>query len=69
MERVTISMIQHSSICNKDPIDIVLEDIFKYISVHINFQRELIDNVSTKSTSEINVVYENALIKVKIKNY
>ena len=51
-------MIQRLCICNNDLTDILLEDIFKDINVHTNFQLELVDSVSAKSTSEINVMHE-----------
>ena len=38
MERVTISMIWHSFICKKGPIDIVLDDKSKDKNVYIDFQ-------------------------------
>ena len=38
--------------------DILLEDISKDINVYIDFQQELMDNDNTKSTSEINAIYE-----------
>ena len=57
MERVRINMIQFSCICNNDLTDINLEDISEDKNVHIDFQHELIDGVSAKSTSEINAMY------------
>ena len=56
MEKVKINMIQHSCTCNNDLTDILLEDISKDINVHIDFQHELMDSDSTKSTSEINAM-------------
>ena len=38
--------------------DIRLEDISKDINVHADFQHELMDSDDTKSTSEINAMYE-----------
>ena len=48
--------------------DIRLEDIFKDISVHTDFQHELMDSDDTNPTSEINAVYEE-LTTVKGKRY
>ena len=56
MEKVEINMIQHSYTCNNDLTYILLEDISKDISVHIDFQHEFMDSDSTKSTSEINAM-------------
>ena len=63
MEKVKINIIQHSCICNNDSTDILLEDISKYINVHIDFQHELMDSDNTKSTSEINAMYEELRYK------
>ena len=56
-------MIQHSCMCNNDLTDILLEDISKDINVYIDFQYELMDSDSTKSTSEINAMYEELRYK------
>ena len=56
-------MIQHSCTCNNDLNDILLEDIPKDINVHIDFQHELINCDNTKSTSEINAMYEELRCK------
>ena len=48
--------------------DIRLEDISKDINVHTDFQHELMDSDDTKSTSEINAMYEE-LTTVKEKRY
>ena len=58
MEKVRINMIQHSRTCNNGLTDILLEDISKDINMHIYFQHELMDSDNTKSTSEINAMYE-----------
>ena len=63
MEKVKINIIQHSCTCNNDLTDILLEDISKYINVHIDFQHELMDSDNTKSTSEINAMYEELRYK------
>ena len=49
--------------CNNDLTDILLEDISKDINVYIDFQHELMDSDSTKSTSEINAMYEELRCK------
>ena len=56
IEKVEINMIQHSYTCNNDLTYILLEDISKDISMHIDFQHEFMDSDSTKSTSEINAM-------------
>ena len=56
-------MIQHSCMCNNDLTDILLEDISKDIHAYIDFQYELMDSDSTKSTSEINAMYEELRYK------
>ena len=48
--------------------DILLEDISKDINVHIDFQHELMDCDNTKSTSEINAMYEELRCKQLEKN-
>ena len=63
MEKVKINMIQHSCTYNNDLTDILLEDISKDINVHIDFQHELMDSDNTKSTSEINAMYEELRYK------
>ena len=63
MEKVKINMIQHSCTCNNDLTDILLEDISKDINVHINFQHEIMDSDNTKSTSEINAMYQELRYK------
>ena len=57
MEKVRIN-IWHSCTCNNDVTNILLEDISKDINMHIDFQHKLMDSASTKSTSEINAMYE-----------
>ena len=70
MEKVRINMIQHSCICNNDLTDILLEDVSKEINVHIDIQHEFMDSDNTKSTSEINAMYEELRYKtVKGKCY
>ena len=63
MEKVRINMIQHSCTCNNDLTNILLEDISKDINVHTDFQHELMDSDNTKSTSEINAMYEELRYK------
>ena len=63
MEKVEINMIQHSYTCNNDLTYILLEDISKDISMHIDFQHEFMDSDSTKSTSEINAMNEELKYK------
>ena len=63
MEKVKINMIQHSCTCNNDLTDILLEDISKDINVHIDFQHDLMDSDNTKSTSEINAMYQELRYK------
>ena len=63
MEKVKINMIQHSCTCNNDLTDILLEDISKDINVHIDFQHDLMDSDNTKSTSEINAMYQGLRYK------
>ena len=58
MEKVRIDMIQYSCMCNNDLTEIILEDVSKDINVHIDFQHEVNNSVSAKSTSEINAVYK-----------
>ena len=60
MEKVRINMTQHPYTCNNDLTDILLEDIFKDINVHIDFQHELMDSDNTKSTSEVNAMHEES---------
>ena len=43
--------------------DILLEDISKDKNVRIDFQHELMDRDNTKSTSEINAIYEELKYK------
>ena len=63
MEKVRINMIQHSCTCNNDLTDILLEEISTDINVHIDFQHELMDSDNTKSTPEINAMYEELRYK------
>ena len=63
MEKVRINIIQHSCTCNKDLTDILLEDISKDKNGRIDFQHELMDRDNTKSTSEINAMYEELKYK------
>ena len=63
MEKVKINMIQHSCTCNNDLTDILLKDISKNINLHIDFQHELVYSDNTKSTSEINAMYEELRYK------
>ena len=63
MEKVKINMIQHSCTCNNDLTDMLLEDISKDINLHIDFYYELMDSDNTKSTSEINAMYEELRYK------
>ena len=63
MEKVEINMIQHSYTCNNDLTYILLEDISKDISMHIDFQHEFMDSDSTKSASEINAMNEELKYK------
>ena len=63
MEKVRINMIQHSCTCINDLIDVLLKDIFKDINVHIDFQHERMHNDNTKSTSQVNAMYEELRYK------
>ena len=68
MEKVRINMIQHPCTCNDDLTDILLEDISKDINGHIELQHEFMDSDNTKSTSEINAMYEELRYKQLIEN-
>ena len=69
MEKVRTNMIQHSCTCNNDLADILLEDISKDINAYIDFQHELVDSDNTKSTFEINAMYEELRYKQLQENY
>ena len=63
MQKVRINMIQCSCTCNNDLTDILQEDISKDLNLHIDFQHEFMDSDNTKSTSEINAMYEELRYK------